>query len=66
MYVFISKASDEEIFQYARRFVIAELQAITYREYLPSLLGEDIPPYSGYDKSTNPDVGNVFATASFR
>ena len=37
-------ASDELIFFRARRIVIAELQAITYREYLPALLGRDIKP----------------------
>ncbi|XP_065199427.1 uncharacterized protein LOC135831094 [Sycon ciliatum] len=59
-------ASDEEVFQYARRIVIAELQAITYREYLPAIFGRDVPAYTGYKADVQPEVSNVFATASFR
>ncbi|KAK3733354.1 hypothetical protein QZH41_013682 [Actinostola sp. cb2023] len=62
------KASDEEVFQYARRIVIAELQAITYREYLPALLGgtKHLPPYKGYDETINVGMTNTMATAAFR
>lgn len=59
--------SDEEIFQEARAIVIAELQSVTYNEYLPSLLGEGaLSDYSGYDSSVDPGIANEFSTAAFR
>ena len=58
---------DEAVFQRARRIVVAEIQAITFREYLPALLGGDaIPAYSGYDSSVDPRISNLFATAAYR
>ena len=36
--------SDEQIFQRARKLVIAQIQVITYSEYLPSL-GINLPEY---------------------
>lgn len=59
--------SDEEIFQQARAIVIAEIQAITFNEYLPSLLGRDVlSEYGGYDSTVNPTIANEFSTAAFR
>ncbi|MGD9723015.1 MAG: peroxidase family protein [Pirellulales bacterium] len=59
--------TDEQIFQAARRTVIAELQAITYNEFLPALLGDGaVSRYRGYDPSINPGVANEFSTAAFR
>ena len=62
------QATDERLFQAARRLVAAELQAITFREYLPALLGgtEHIPPHQGYNKSVNVGMSNIMATAAFR
>jgi len=59
--------SDEEIFQRARTMVTADVQAITYNEFLPALLGRDaLGPYQGYDPSVDPTIANEFSTAAYR
>ncbi len=59
--------SDEEIYQRARQYVSAELQAITYNEFLPALLGHGaLERYDGYDSTVNPNLSNVFSTAAYR
>lgn len=59
--------SDEEIFHKAKMMVEAEIQAITFNEFLPMLLGKDaIPDYAGYDPTVNPQVANVYSTAAYR
>ena len=60
-------AVDEEIYQRARRLVIAEIQVITYREFLPALLGHNaLGSYDGYDSTVNPSVANIFSAALYR
>ncbi len=57
----------EEIYQRARAMVGAEIQAITYRHFLPLLIGPDaIEPYAGYEPQMNPGIANIFATAAYR
>ena len=64
--------SDEQLFQHARRIVIAELQQITYNEFLPALLGSSrtgaagIAAWSGYRPNVNPGLTTEFSTAAFR
>lgn len=58
--------TDEQLYQKARAWVIAELQAITYNEWLPALLGTGLAPYAGYRPGVNPGISNEFATAGFR
>jgi len=57
----------ESIYQIARAMVGAEIQAITYREFLPVLLGADaMAPYEGYDSRVDPSISNIFGAAAFR
>jgi hypothetical protein len=57
----------DEVYEHARAIVGGIMQAITYNEFLPLLLGPDaIPPYTGYDPGVDPRISNVFATAAFR
>ncbi|MEM9236230.1 MAG: peroxidase family protein [Verrucomicrobiota bacterium] len=60
-------AADDDIYEFARMIVGAEMQQITYREFLPLLLGRDaIPPYRGYREEVDPTITNEFATAAYR
>lgn len=59
--------TDDEIYELARCIVGAEMQVITYRDWLPVLVGEGmIPPYAGYRDDIDPGICNVFAAAAFR
>jgi hypothetical protein len=55
----------EDKFQIARRVVYAEIQWITYNQFLPAL-GVKLPAYKGYNPNVNPAVTNEFATVGFR
>ncbi|OHB55353.1 MAG: hypothetical protein A2Y12_11630 [Planctomycetes bacterium GWF2_42_9] len=58
--------SDDQIFQKARKLVGAEIQAITYNEFLPAYLGPDsqLKKYTGYKSNVNPAISNEFAAAA--
>ena len=68
---------DETIYQEARRLLIAEMQKVTYREFLPAILSENLvfhpegflrTPVEGtqYRPDVNPAISNAFATAAYR
>jgi len=64
---------DELVFQEARRLVIAEIQHITYSEYLPQVIGESgikrhhlREPECIYNPEEDPGMINSFITAAFR
>ena len=60
--------SDEQLFQHARRIVAGEMQAITYQEYLPALIGDAAPSLdeAKYDPTLNPGIINEFSAAIYR
>jgi hypothetical protein len=59
--------SDEDLYQRARKFVGAQLQAITYNEFLPAVLGPLAPRRDGrYDPNLNPAAINEFAAVFLR
>jgi len=58
---------DDDLYAAARQRVEAEIQAITYNEFLPILVGEDaIAGYRGYDPTVNPGISAEFSTAAYR
>jgi peroxidase len=54
--------TDEEIYQLARKIVMGEMQVITYKEFLPALLGpmapslDDYIANGGYDENVDPTI----------
>ncbi|KAH9416217.1 hypothetical protein DERP_000716 [Dermatophagoides pteronyssinus] len=68
---------DEIIYQEARKIVSAEMQHITYNEFLPEALGRNVIRHYGlslqpnghclaYDRDLNPSILNEFGAAAFR
>jgi hypothetical protein len=57
--------SAETKFQIARRVVGAEIQYITFTQFLPAL-GVRLSPYQGYDPNVNPGLSNEFAVVGYR
>lgn len=61
------RLDDDGIYYRARAIVGAEIQIITYRDFLPLFLGPNaLPPYAGYRPDIDPGIENVFSTAIFR
>lgn len=57
----------QEIFELARKIVGAQLQVITYYEFLPLLLGRgSVGPYDGYQATIDPTIATEFSTAAYR
>jgi peroxidase len=69
--------SDEKVYQETRRIVGALVQHITYREFLPLVLGKEVCKlfelqlqptgyFAGYDFRVNPTIANAFSASAFR
>ncbi|XP_055513990.1 eosinophil peroxidase-like isoform X2 [Leucoraja erinacea] len=63
--------SGETIYQEARKIIGAHHQIITYRDYIPRVIGKHatrkyLSEYQGYNESADPRLSNVFATAAMR
>ncbi|XP_049871278.1 peroxidase-like isoform X2 [Pectinophora gossypiella] len=62
--------SSDKLYHEARKIVVAELQHITYMQWLPALTGKKFDELyesydSGYNSDVDPTVTNAFATAAF-
>jgi Animal haem peroxidase len=60
-----STLSQYDKFQLARAVVIAEIQHITYTEFLPAI-GVPLPAYQGYNVNLNPATSHEFASVGYR
>lgn len=59
--------TDEELYQQARQIVTAQLQAVTFNEFLPALFGTGaVSEYAGYDSTVDPSIANEFSNAAYR
>jgi hypothetical protein len=56
----------DQLYQQARAIVGAEIENITYTEFLPKVVGDVIPAYQGYNPSVDPRITQEFSTAAFR
>lgn len=60
----------QKIYQEARKIVGAQMQVITFKHWLPNIIGKDgmmkLGEYKGYNSEANPTISNEFATAAFR
>ena len=55
------------IYESARKVVGAQIQVITYNEFLPLFIGDSLlEDYSGYDPTVDPSVSQEFTNANFR
>lgn len=78
LHVLNPKWDDERLFQEARKIVIAEIQHITYNEWLEVLFSKELRInanvalegngtfFTGYNPHASPEMTNVFSTAALR
>lgn len=59
--------TSDQLYNQARAIVTAEIERITYNEFLPHLLGRNaIAPYQGYKPNADARISEEFAGAAYR
>lgn len=62
-----SDLTDDQLFGAARTRVETLVQGVTFKEFLPILIGQGaLGAYQGYDPAVNPGIAIEFSTAVFR
>jgi hypothetical protein len=58
---------DQYIYDMARAIVGAQMQSITYNEFIPALFGpEQLESYRGYQDDVNAGIANIFSASLYR
>ncbi len=61
------RLTGDQLYLQARNIVIGIVQVITYREFLPALLGpRALSRYDGYNPNVDGRISNTFSTAAYR
>ena len=59
--------TNSKVFLETRRILAAVMQKITYKDFLPKIVGPNgLKPHNGYSEDVDPSISNAFATAAFR
>ncbi|HSF43907.1 MAG TPA: peroxidase family protein, partial [Thermoanaerobaculia bacterium] len=58
--------TDEELFQLGRRWVISLMQSITVNEFIPTLTGFPVLPYTGHHSWVNGRLALEFEHSLYR
>ncbi|XP_078657992.1 dual oxidase 1-like isoform X1 [Branchiostoma floridae x Branchiostoma belcheri] len=58
--------TDDQVFQQAKRWVVATYQNIVSYEWLPAFINDTVEPYTGYNRFVDPSPSNVFTAAAMR
>ena len=67
MHAHFPRLGEDEIYEAARARVGALIQVITYKEFLPMLLGPNaLKPYTGYKRKVNAGIATEFSAAAYR
>ena len=60
------RIQDNFLYESARKVIGAKIQVITYEEFLPLLIGDNLEEYRGFRANVDPQVSVEFANAAFR